>query len=486
MKFKKLLCVLLTAVCMFGTTLPIENADVFGLSVTASAASKPSAPKNIKVSLKENRVTIKWSAVKGADAYRVYKYDKAKKKYVRVKTVKGTKATVSDLQTGKNYFKIISAVKNNGKYTNGYSTKRITVTVKNSSSSESSSKNNGMTAVELSKEMGNGWNLGNTMEAVATWLGNNPTANQFEQAWGQPITTKAMITGLKNAGVKSVRVPVAWSNMMDKDYKISDDYFKRVDEIVGYVLDNDMYCVVNIHWDGGWWEDFGSSDDKKVEAAWDKYESMWKQIAEHYKDYSDKLIFESANEELGDKTRGKRGIIDSYKIVNEINQKFVDVVRGTGSNNKDRFLLIAGYNTDIYKTCDRNYKMPSDTAKNKLLVSVHYYSPATYCIADTETNSWGYADSWGTKSEKDAMRKDLEKMKKFTDAGYGVIIGEYGVAEKKVGNKYEAKDGSDEFIGTMIELCEEYGYCPMLWDTGAWYNRNGGKFNDDDIAKIFK
>ncbi len=493
MKFRKFLCVAMATFCMLGTTLPANVADVPSLSITASAAGKLSAPKKVKAAVSGSKVTISWSKVKGADAYRVYQYNASKKKYVRIKTVKGTKTTVSDLPKGKSYFKIVAVEKDGKSYIAGNSSDKITVNIKKGSASVSSggsnaasTSNSGLTSVELAKKMGKGWNLGNTMESVANWLGSNPTPKQFEQAWGQPVTTNAMMKNLKKAGIDSVRIPVAWSNMMDSNYNISDDYFKRVDEIIGYVIDNDMYCIINIHWDGGWWEDFGSSDPKVQKAAMKKYKSMWTQIADHYKGYSDKLIFESANEELGNTTKGNSTTADSYKRVNEINQTFVDIVRNSGSNNKTRFLLIAGYNTDIDMTCNSAFKMPEDSAKDKLLVSVHYYTPSTFCIADKSNNSWGYKGSWGTSADKAAMRKDFEKMSKFTKAGYGVIIGEYGVTHCTDGGKYVQKEGTDDFFAYVVELSEEYGYCSMLWDCNDWYKRTQGKFTDEDIAKIYK
>ncbi len=333
-----------------------------------------------------------------------------------------------------------------------------------------------ITSIELAKRMGKGWNLGNTMEAVADWLGPKPKPRQFETAWGQPVTTFAMMENLKAAGFDSVRVPVAWSNMMSADYTISEEYFKRVDEIVGYVLDNDMYCIINIHWDGGWWEGFGSKDKTEQDAAWAKYKAMWTQIADHYKDYPDTLIFESANEELG----------FTYDKVNTINQTFVDIVRESGSNNADRFLLIAGYNTDIDKTCNERFYMPEDTVENKLLISVHYYTPSTFCIADKSDNSWGYKASWGTEADKAEMRKYFEKMTRFTEAGYGVIIGEYGVTHCTDGGKYVRKEGTVDFFQSVVELSEEYGYCSMLWDCNDWFKRIDGKFADEEIAEVYK
>lgn len=329
------------------------------------------------------------------------------------------------------------------------------------------------TAIEVAADMGNGWNLGNTMEAVANWLGNNPSPNDFEKAWGQPITTKECIEGIKAAGFNSVRIPVAWSNMMSDDgtYTIDPAYIQRVDEIIGYVLEADMYAVVNIHWDNGWWSDFGSSDMAVSAAAMDKYTAIWTQLAEHYKDYSLKLILESANEELGHSLGEGLSDDQRYTLTHDINQKFVDIVRASGSKNAQRFLLIAGFNTDINNTCDSRYVMPTDTIENHLLISVHYYTPSTYCIASEPSNSWGYKESWGTDDDKAEMRRYFERMKKFTDAGYGVVIGEYGVCEIKVNGINGLKPGAEDFAISVMTIAEEFGYCPMLWDTGSWYDR---------------
>ncbi len=228
------------------------------------------------------------------------------------------------------------------------------------------------TAIEIAKEMGDGINLGNTMEAVA---GGNPwfdvtNVTNWETAWGQPKTTRAMIDGMKKAGFESIRIPVAWSNMMSKDgtYKIPDVFFDRVDEIIGYAYANGMYVIINIHYDDGWWDDFARDEAGTMK----RYKAMWTQIAGHYKDYDEKLIFESANEELGDKL--------GYALVNRINQAFVDLVRASGGNNGLRYLLIAGFNTDIDKTCSSEYRMPADTCRNHLLISVHY-SSLLYAVA---------------------------------------------------------------------------------------------------------
>lgn len=344
-----------------------------------------------------------------------------------------------------------------------------------------------LTSLELVTLMGNGINLGNTMEAYGrSAFGTTVSVSSYETYWGQPVTTQAMITAMKNAGFDSLRIPVAWTNAMayeNGDYTIREDYLNRVEEIINYALNEDMYVIINDHWDGSWWGMFGSASEETRKQAMDIYVSMWTQIAERYKEYSDYLIFESANEELGSRLNDVDVAADSgtlseqecYEMTNLINQTFVDTIRGTGGNNAQRFLLIAGYNTDIQKTCDDRFVMPTDTAKDKLMVSVHYYTPWGYCGNSS-------LSVWGTKRNYGEQNTLLEMMSKFTEQGYGVVIGEYAVAMRDDGT---VKDNICDFLSNFLYNCDLYGYCPMLWDCSNLFARTELKMIDDDVANLF-
>lgn len=344
-----------------------------------------------------------------------------------------------------------------------------------------------LTALELSKLMGNGINLGNTMDAYGRpELGIDADASEYETFWGQPVTTEEMIACMKNSGFDSIRIPVAWTNMMDfenGDYTIADAYLDRVDELITYAVKNDMYVIINDHWDGSWWGMFGSATEETRETAFTMYTSMWTQLAERYKDYDKSLIFESGNEELGSrlndidicKDSGSLSEDECYEMTNRINQTFVDTVRASGGNNTDRFLLIAGYNTNIAKTCDDRFQMPKDTVPDKLLVSVHYYDPWNYCGTDSGTQ-------WGTHGEYETQNDDLKKMTKFTEQGYGVIIGEYGVLAKSDGT---LKDSITAYTENLLDNCDLYNFVPMLWDTSSFFVRSELKFSDDDLLALY-
>lgn len=353
----------------------------------------------------------------------------------------------------------------------------------------------GLTALEATRLMGNGINLGNTMEACDNNVGiKTNTPLSYETHWGQPKTTQAMIDGMKAAGFDTIRIPVAWmtnaTHLYEGDYTIDADYMDRVEEVVRYARKAGMYVIINDHWDGGWYGMFGSESAETRALAMEAYKGMWQQIAERFRDYSDYLIFESANEELGGRFDENSPLYCSdsvvtyltdderYALTNEINQTFVDVVRATGGNNATRFLLIAGYSTDINQTCDDRFQMPKDTADSKLMVSVHYYDPWSYCGASSAVS----ATKWGKVSDYEYMDQQLAKMTKFTEAGYGVVIGEYGALPCSDG----LKDNTLAYHTAFLDACTKYDLTNCLWDCSGLYKRVSQTFADDDILAMYQ
>lgn len=269
-----------------------------------------------------------------------------------------------------------------------------------------------------------------------------------------------------------------------------------------------MYAIINIHWDNQWWGQFGAAkrasetdmtrvaDEEKRAKAWARFESYWKQISERFKDYSDHLIFEGANEELGGRlndpiyasgysnpldesdTDAIRGILkkdELYDTVNKINQKFVDIVRASGGNNKYRHLLIPGYDTNIANTVDARYKMPTDIAENgksKLFVSVHCYSPWDFC---GDGGTGGY-----TEADHTALAKELGMMKRFVDEGYATILGECGICNPS------GVDGDVcQWFRDCFSEARKLHMVPVMWETGQYFNRSEAKLKFKDVAETW-
>lgn len=339
-----------------------------------------------------------------------------------------------------------------------------------------------MTTMEIVHDMGLGINLGNTMESSGMSLGS---VQAYETGWGSPVITQPMIQGYADAGFGVLRVPVAWSNLMNKKtYEISPDYIARVKEIVNWAIDADMYVIMNIHWDGGWWTGFAKDDQR--DKCFEKYESIWTQLCEAFGEYGDKLMFESLNEEGGwediwNRYSNQGDKEKSFGILNDINQRFVNIVRGSGGNNAKRHLLIAGYNTDIELTCDSAFKMPEDPA-GRCAVSVHYYIPSTFAILEKDA-SWGKARAeWGTEEDYAELNKYMDMMKtNFVDKGVPVIIGEYSACGKN-----KSQEMKRLYVSSVCKAAYTRGMCPVLWDiTDDYYTRSTATFKDKELLKEF-
>ena len=354
-----------------------------------------------------------------------------------------------------------------------------------------------LTAVEMTRLMGNGINLGNTMEACNNGIrGGNTTDDPkyYETYWGQPVTTPAMLRGMKAAGFDTIRIPVAWmtnaTHLSKGDYTISEAYLNRVEEIVNYALDAGMFVIVNDHWDGGWYGMFGSDTEATRTLAMEAYTGMWKQIAEHFADYDERLIFESANEELGarfdensplycqDSEENRMPDSERYALTNRINQAFVDTVRACGGHNGQRFLLIAGFGTDIDRTFDSRFVMPQDSAEKKLMVSVHYYGPWSYCGASSAKG----ASLWGKQKDYTDMYSTLSRMKKFTSAGYGVVIGEYGALP---GSDGIMKKNAPAYHKAFLDCCDALDLTSCLWDCSGFFVRRELKIPEAEMAAVY-
>ncbi len=352
-------------------------------------------------------------------------------------------------------------------------------------------------ALEMTRRMGNGINLGNTMEACNNGKNGGNTMDAplfYETSWGQPVTTPEMLRGMKEAGFDTVRIPVAWmtnaAHLDRGDYTISGKYLDRVEEIVNYALDAGMIVIINDHWDGGWWGMFGSDSEETRNLAMEAYTGMWRQIAERFGGYDWRVVFESANEELGDRFDENSPLYcgdslnhklpenERYALANRVNQAFTDTVRASGGNNADRFLLIAGYNTDIAHTADSRFQMPRDSAEGRLMVSVHYYSPWSYCGASTAKG----ATLWGSRKDFEAMYSDLSRMKQFTSAGYGVVIGEYGALP---GSDGVMKTNAPAYHEAFLDCCDALDLANCLWDCSGFFVRAELKIPEPEMAAVY-
>lgn len=316
-----------------------------------------------------------------------------------------------------------------------------------------------LTSQEIVSSMTIGWNLGDTLDSCQADRDGDGVINEHvadgeepdETLWGNPPATKELFQALLDSGVNAVRIPVTWRDHIDEQGNISETWLNRVQEVVDYAYDLGMFVIINIHHDGGGDPQFGAwicNAATDYEGTVARYKTLWTQIADRFKDYDHRLIFESMNEVGFDSLSTKK----AYQTLNDLNQEFVDLIRSTGGNNPTRHLLIAGYWTDIAKTCDSRFVMPQDPA-GRCIVSVHYYTPWDFCTTNIK-------NEWGTAAEQSEMERLITMMKtNFVDKGIPVIVGEYAAS----GNDFNS---CVFFCEKLVKLCHDYGIATFLWDNG--------------------
>jgi endoglucanase len=337
----------------------------------------------------------------------------------------------------------------------------------------------GSTAVELAAKMKLGWNIGNTLEATPG----------SETAWGNPKVTKALIDLIKANGFNAIRIPCSWNQYANATTaQINATWLARVKEVVQYCVDNDMYVIVNIHWDGGWLEE-NCTEAKKAENN-AKQKAFWEQIATQLRGFDEHLLFASANEpNVEDATQ--MAVLTSY------HQTFIDAVRATGGKNAYRTLIVQGPSTDIDKTNKLMTALPTDKVANRMMAEVHYYSPWNFAGL-TKDETWGKmfyywgADyhstvdternaNWGEEAD---LEKNFKLMKtQFVDKGIPVVLGEFGAIRRTTltGDALTLHLASRAYyLKSVVKQAKANGLIPFYWDEGSLNDKGFGIFKRSD------
>lgn len=334
-------------------------------------------------------------------------------------------------------------------------------------------------AVELAAKMTLGWNIGNTFEAPGG-----------ETGWGSPVITEDYVKFVKARGFNAIRIPCAWNwHHVDNEATahIDQNWMNRVKEVVGYCVNNDMYVLLNIHWDGGWLENNIGAPKVKTDSINAKQKAFWEQIATAMRDFDEHLMFASANEPGADDAA-------EMKVLAQFHQTFIDAVRSTGGRNSYRVLVLQGPSTSMPLTPQLMSELPEDPTPNRLMVEVHNYSPSQFCFLNEDVDwgkmayYWGkdfqssiepernFLESWEWGNESALINQFQMVKETFVDKGIPVIIGEYG-AYRRDGNENKPKDlvthnnSVDYWITLSTKLARQSGMIPFWWDTGGALDR---------------
>ena len=343
-------------------------------------------------------------------------------------------------------------------------------------------------AKELAALMKAGINIGNTMECP-----------DGEGAWSGAKVTEAYIQGLKTAGFNAVRIPCAWASHFSdaNNYIISSEWLDRVHQVVRWCVANDMYVVLNAHWDGGWLEDHIFDASKEADILKEQ-KAIWQQVATKMNEFDEHVLFAACNEPGMNETSSgtKSWNAEAVARVVKFEQAMIDVVRATGGNNASRTIIVQGLGTSIESTDKYMTTLPTDIIDGRMMVEVHFYEPYQFALM-SEDAGWGKMYYyWGTPNKVEGSDRNtpdnmaeawvdaqMGKMKaKYTSQGIPVIIGEYSAMLRNVENQ-EKHEASVAYYGEYVtRVAKNNGCVPFYWETGSVFNRNDGSVKKQNIV----
>ena len=290
----------------------------------------------------------------------------------------------------------------------------------------------GKNIYEIVDEMKIGWNLGNSLEAAPPENKETATIKEFEENWGNPITTKEMILKVKETGFNTIRIPVTWWKKTDAtdNYKIDVEWLKRVKEVVDYVYEEGMYVIINAHHEDDWLIPV----EEDLEERKTIMKNIWTQVAEYFKDYDYHLLFETMNEVR---------LIGTEFEWNE------------GTKEAERAIIIPVYGARASDIAIDDLEIPDDDPN--IIITIHAYHPYFFCMVPNETNEWG------SEEEKEDLLNLLNAVSSAADRKKRpLVIGEFGTIDK------ENENCRAEYSKFYVDECKKRNVTCILWDNNRY------------------
>lgn len=301
-------------------------------------------------------------------------------------------------------------------------------------------------SVKFAASLGPGWNLGNTFEAWSI-----PAPEDTETCWGNPKTTKKLIDFVKKCGFSSIRIPVTWFQHTDSEGNIQKDWLDRINEIVDYALESEMFAVINVQHDD---QDWLIANRKNQDKACRILANIWSQLADRFAGYGEKLIFDIMNEPrvVGAEYEWS-GNEEGRAVVNKLNSAALSAIRNSGGFNKDRYVFITDYAASDLEENYTAIELPDD---KHVMVSLHYY-PGTAHRSEFKDCE----EKLSFENRRDIYKKLRAFYNTFEKQGIGVCITEFGWTDR------EHIDNLAEKAEYFVKTAKQFGICCFVWDNGA-------------------
>jgi len=336
------------------------------------------------------------------------------------------------------------------------------------------------------EKMDRGINLGNTLSAP------------IEGNWAPEIYEQYFID-IKNAGFNNVRIPMdfygnrtsgtttqysATANTSNEyngtidDYVVDQVYLNRIEEVVNWSLNQGLITLIDFHGaqlKSEFLYTFSDSNTQythptsaKRAADLDKFNSIWNQISNRFKTYSENLLFEIVNEPYFEM---------SAIEMDALNAMIISTIRASGVNNTTRNIIITGGGQNS-QNAPQQISDNVISSDDYLIASFHYYQPFSFTSSSTENNN---DFNWGTVADKNTVKSHFDAVKNWSNSkNIPVTLGEFGADNENGLNYNTGVYGSNggpinasrvEYHRYLAEQAINRGFSFSAWDAGNKSNK---------------
>ncbi|HQY25004.1 MAG TPA: glycoside hydrolase family 5 protein [Thermoflexales bacterium] len=290
---------------------------------------------------------------------------------------------------------------------------------------------------ETNRRLGRGMNIGNALEGPR------------EGAWGVMIQDYYFPL-IRKAGFDSVRLPIKWSAHaeLNAPYTIDPEFMARIDAVVDQALKAGLAVVVNIH-------HFEEMDKAPLEHR-ARLVGLWRQIASHFKNRPEDVVFEILNEP------------NTAQTAALWNETLLLPLKEIRTGNPTRAVVVGGVNWNNVTTL-ATLDLPADD--RYLIGTFHYYNPFHFTHQGAEwvegASDWNDTAWEGTPADLAAVRADFDLAVAWgTQNKRPIFMGEFGAYNKA---EMEARA---RWTAAVAREAEQRGFSWAYWEFasgfGAW------------------
>lgn len=242
---------------------------------------------------------------------------------------------------------------------------------------------------------------------------------------------------IRDGGFSSVRIVLMAFRFMDPQNQLPASWFATLDGLVNDALGQGLTVILDEH-------DY-SACGRDATACRPKLMAFWRQVAAHYRDAPDKVVFEILNEP-------NESANDSW---NAMHAEALAIIRET---NPTRNVIIGPAFWNNVEWLDRLVLPEQD---RHIIVTVHYYLPMSFTHQGAPwTSAYEKLSGirWGSRRDLLTLQKDFDAVQAWARKNRRpMLLGEFGAYDKA------PMESRVKYTAAVARAAEQRGWAWSYW-----------------------